>query len=101
MFGRRSDGGVGGVAAGDAGAGEGRAAGGDGLACAEAADGLEGGFVASTVTAVWVTGGFAGAGFAAAGFASCAAFVSGGTTLLPCVDVACLAGAATFLATVV
>ena len=67
----------------------------------DAADGLEGGFIASPVPAVGVTSGFAGAGFAAAGFASCAAFVSGGTTLLPCVGVVCLAGAATFLATVV
>ena len=101
MFGRRSAGGVGGAGAGDAGAGEGRARGGDRFTCAEAADGLEGGFIASAVPAVGVTGGSAGAGFAAAGFASCAAFVSGGTTLLPCVGVACLAGAATFLATVV
>jgi hypothetical protein len=101
MLGRRSDGGVGGAAAGDAGAGEERAGGGAGFTCAEATDGLEGGFIASAVPAVWVTGGFVDEGFAAAGLASCAIFVSGGVTLLPCVGVACLAGAATFLATVV
>ena len=103
MFGRRSGAAVGAVGAGIDAA---RAGGNCGFAGAGPAGVPAGGLPAGGLPAVWAAAlwfafGLAGSCFAAAGFVAGAAFGVGWEVLLPCIGLACVAGAAAFFATVV